>query len=103
MRLLVKESTTIRHSGISIGSIVWKGLRCKVAVVGDCSGLRLDIRTHAGNSSTSVATSDRPFKEDGTASVVVEDDSLVDHEAMIVVIDAEGHLVAQQKTIIGKE
>jgi hypothetical protein len=106
MKLCVSNSTATSQSSVTIGSVAWKGFRCKVtifATAGDFSSLRLDIRTHAGNSSTSVATTDRPFKEDGTASVVVEDDSLIDHQAMIVVIDASGHLVAQQETIIGKE
>ena len=67
------------------------------------SGLRPDIRTHAGNPSSAVTMSNRPFKEDGTASVVVEDDTLVGHEAMIVVVDANGQLVVQQSTIIGQE
>jgi hypothetical protein len=47
--------------------------------------------------------SDRPFKEDGTASVVVEDENLTDHEATIVIVDSQGQLVAQRATIIGKE
>ena len=106
MKLCVSNSKTGSQSSVTIGIVAWKGFRCKVnlfAIAGGFSGLRLDIRTHAGNSSTSVATAHRPFKEDGTASVVVEDDSLVDHQAMIVVIDAAGNLVAQQETIIGKE
>ncbi len=78
-------------------------MRCKVAIEGVVAGLRLDIRTHAGNPSSSVTMSDRPFKEDGTASVVVEDDNLIDHEATIVIVDAEGQLVAQRGTVIGKE
>jgi hypothetical protein len=90
-------------SSIKMQNIAWIGLRCKVAIEGFVSGLRLDIRTHAGNPSSSVTMSDRPFKEDGTASVVVEDENLADHEATIVIVDAQGHLVAQQSTIIGKD
>jgi hypothetical protein len=90
-------------SSIEIQDVVWKGMRCKVAIEGYMSGLRLDIRTHAGNPSSSVTMSDRPFKEDGTTSVVVEDENLADHEATIVIVDAQGQLVAQRGTVIGKE
>jgi hypothetical protein len=46
---------------------------------------------------------DRPFKEDGSASVAIEKDELLDQEATIVILDSQGELVAQQQTIIGKE
>ena len=90
-------------NSIEIQDVTWSGMRCKVAIEGFVSGLRLDIRTHAGNQSSTVTMSDRPFKEDGTASVVVEDENLVDHEATIVIVDGQGQLVAQQGTVIGKE
>jgi hypothetical protein len=45
----------------------------------------------------------KPFKEDGTSSVVVENEDKEGREAMIVVLDGEGRLVAQQSTIIAKE
>jgi hypothetical protein len=102
--LNVTSPTASKSSGsIAIQDVAWKGLRCKVVINGNTHGLRLDIRTHAGNSSSSVTMNDRPFKEDGSASVVVEDDSLTDHEATIVILDAQGALVAQQQTVIGKE
>jgi hypothetical protein len=102
--LNVTSPTASKSSGsIAIQDVAWKGLRCKVVINGHIHGLRLDIRTHAGNSSSSVTKNDRPFKEDGSASVVVEDDSLTDHEATIVILDAQGALVAQQQTVIGKE
>ena len=90
-------------NSIEIQDVTWSGMRCKVAIEGFVSGLRPDIRTHAGNQSSTVTMSDRPFKEDGTASVVVEDENLVDHEATIVIVDGQGQLVAQQGTVIGKE
>ncbi len=77
-------------------------MRCKVTIDGYVAGLRLDIRTHAGNSSTSLTTSDKPFKDDGTASVIVKDDNLEGHEATIVVIDAAGQLIGQRSTVIGQ-
>lgn len=89
--------------GIVIRDVVWQGMRCKVAIEGDPAGLQLSLRTHAGNPSTSVVRSVRPFKQDGTSSVVVDDDDLVGQEATIVVLHADGALVAQRATVIGRE
>ena len=101
--LTVSTSTPSGKAGaVEIREISWKGMRCKVAIDGDVTGLRLDIRTHAGNSATSLTMSDRAFKDDGTSSVVVNDDSLADHEATIVVIDALGQLVGQRATVVGQ-
>jgi hypothetical protein len=102
--LNITQSGKATGSGtVTIEQVSWKGLRCKVVLTGQFHGLRLDIRRHAGNSSTTVAMNDRPFKEDGSASVAIEKDELLDHEATIVILDAEGGLVAQQQTVIGKE
>jgi len=45
----------------------------------------------------------KPFKEDGTSSVVVEDEDLEGQEVTIVIIDDDGRLAAQCTTVIGKE
>jgi hypothetical protein len=81
--------------------VVWKGLRCTVAVDGDFSGLSLDVRRQAGNSSSSVVLGVKPLKDNGTASVVVEDEDMEGIEATVVLIDLNGSLVAQVATVIG--
>lgn len=86
-----------------ITDVAWKGLRCRVAVKGEASGLLLDLRTQPGNPSTSIVTGARPFKEDGTSSVVVEDGDLEGQEATLVVLNGQGGLVAQRRTVIPKE
>jgi hypothetical protein len=81
--------------------VVWKGLRCTVAVDGTFSGLLLDVRSEAGNSSSSMVVGCKAFKENGTASVVVEDEEMEGREATVVLIDSNGSLVAQIATVIG--
>jgi len=81
--------------------VVWKGLRCTVAVDGNFSGLSLDVRTQAGNSLSSVVVGSKPLRNNGTASVVVEDEDMEGREAAVVLIDANGSLVAQIATVIG--
>jgi hypothetical protein len=43
------------------------------------------------------------LKDNGTASVVVEDEELVGREAIVVLVDANGSLAAQIDTVIGGE
>ena len=43
----------------------------------------------------------KPLKDNGTASVVVEDEDMEGREATVVLIDANGSLVAQIATVIG--
>ena len=86
---------------VEFTDVLWKGLRCTVAVDGNFSDLTVDIRSEAGNSSSSVVVGAKPFKDSGTASVVVEDEDMEGREAMVVLIDTNGALVAQIATVIG--
>jgi len=100
---LTVSSGTGKHAvpSVEITDIAWKGLRCTVAVEGEFSGLSLDIRTQPGNASSSVIVSSKALKENGTASVVVENEELEGTLAALVLIDDKGNLVAQVETEIG--
>ena len=89
------------QAAVEITDITWKGLRCKVAVDGVFSGLLLDIRLQAGNSSSSVVMSVKAIKDNGTGSVVVEDEKLEGTSAVIVLLDEDGGLVSQATNVIG--
>jgi len=88
---------------VEITDVVWKGLRCSVAVEGDSSGLAIDLRMQAGDAKSSVLLGKKAkaLKGHGTASVVVEDEDLLGQEATLVVVDDNGGLVAQANTMIG--
>jgi hypothetical protein len=88
---------------IEIAKVNWKGLRCVVIVNGNYSALTLDIRRQAGNASSSIVKQTNQFRDDGTASVVVLDDSLEGESATIVLLNQDGTLAAQINTIIGGE
>lgn len=88
-------------ASVEFTDVVWNGLRCTVAVDGNFSGLSLDVRSQAGNSLSSVVVGSKPLKDNGTASVVVEDEDMEGREATVVLIDANGSLVAQIATVIG--
>jgi hypothetical protein len=88
---------------IEVTDVAWRGLRCTVAVDGKFSGLILDVRTEVGNPSSSAIVNSKPFKKNGTASVVIEDEEKEGFDAFIVVVDEKGTIVSQVSTIIGGE
>ena len=85
-----------------VTDIAWKGLRCMVAVDGQYGNLSLDIRTQAGDPTSSVVVSVKPLKDNGTASVVVENEELQGRDAFLVLLSASGELVAEANTVIGE-
>lgn len=81
----------------------WKGLRCKVSVEGSAPGLMVDLRLKPGNAESSLVLAKKPLDENGQASIVVEDEDHAGKAAALVVLGADGQLVAQLPTIVGGE
>ncbi|MCB0040510.1 MAG: hypothetical protein KDE23_12570, partial [Caldilinea sp.] len=59
-----------------------------------------DIRTQPGNPASSIAAP-KPFRSDGTASLLVENEDLAGYAAVVVVLDESGTLLAQMATVVG--
>lgn len=103
MELTVSEGAARRKPrAIEIESVDWKGLRCTVVVDGDVAGLSVDIRRQPGAAASSVVVSVKALKDNGTASVVVENEDLEGAESTLVLLDRDGRLVAQRATVIGR-
>lgn len=100
LTISLKSSLAFRTS-LEITDVVWKGLRCTVAVEGEISGLSLDLRTQPGNPSSSVVLSLKPLRKDGRASIVVENEDVEGDDATIVLLNQKNELVAQLDTTIG--
>jgi len=90
-------------ASLRITDVVWRGLRCKVAVEGEQGDFSLDLRLQAANPNTSIVMGVKPFRENGTSSVVVENEDMEGQKAIAVVLDAEGNLVAQYSTVVSEE
>ena len=101
MRLKVSMGQNQSAAQVEITDVKWTGLRCKVAVEGECSGIMADVRLNAGDAGTSVVMSVKPLNENGMGSVVVENDDVEGREAFLVLIDAGGAPIAQLATVIG--
>jgi len=97
-----KHTDTSKHDRITIPDIKWSGLRCSIEIEGDVRELLLDLRTSPADSLSSVALKVKDVKENGTASVVVEDESLEGEIVYIVLLNRnDGKVVKQISTIIG--
>lgn len=102
LELVVTRSGSASAKPVAeVTDIAWKGLRCTVVVDGQYANLFLDIRTQAGDPASSVVVSLKPLKDNGTASVVVENEELQGRAAFLVLLSATGELVAEANTVIG--
>jgi len=99
--VIEKDGPDTSGASVEITDIIWKGLRCNVAVDGDFSGLTVDIRTRPGDASSTIVMGVKSVKGNGIGSVVVEDEDLEGGEAFIVLLNEQGELVAQIPTKIG--
>lgn len=97
---------TVR-AGVRVGTdatvtdVTWRGLRCKI--VGGTAGpdLRVDLRTRPADPESSIVGGGKALAPDGRASCVVEGDALVGTAAVVVLLDANGTVVAKAPTTVG--
>lgn len=90
-----------KGASLTVTDIDWKGLRCNVIIDGATDGITADIRTDAGSETSSVAVSPKKFKDNGTVSLVVENEELEGTKVFFVCTNADGNLLAQTETVIG--
>ena len=83
----------------SIADVTWLGLRCRVRIERG-AGLSVALRTQVGRADSTIGPS-KPLDEDGAGSLLVADDELEGATVAVVVLDANGQVVARQSTIIG--
>lgn len=86
---------------VQIQSINWKGMRCSIRVEGAAPGISVDLRSKAGDPTSSVANSPREPDTDGYVSLVVEDDDRQGEAIFVVVLASNGLPCAQMHTTIG--
>jgi hypothetical protein len=97
--------TGANQAGIS-GRIVeakWTGAKCRVSVGGNCTGVRVDIRTSQSDPSTSFLT-DKQAREttpDGKVTVFLENDADIGKSAEIVLLDVSGSVISSLSTVLG--
>lgn len=86
---------------LQITDVVWKGLRCKIAVEGKSVGLFAEIRIHAGDKTSSITLTQKGFDRHRMVSLVVEDETYEGKEVTVVILDGNDSLIAQIPTKVG--
>lgn len=100
---VIPDLTVEREEGgtsqARITSVTWQGLRCVVQTeaVGE---VRADLRLGAAMG-PSVATTPKPVEEDGRVSLLMAGDEHEHEELTVVLLDADGTVLAQQTTRAG--
>jgi hypothetical protein len=101
LKMTVSPGSSIELKTINFREIVWRGQRCIIALDGSYNGLSIDIRMKPADPGSSIVFKHNQVREDGTASVVVENEDLHGQEAYIILINQENKLVSQNKTRVG--
>jgi hypothetical protein len=70
-------------------------------VEGTTDGLLADLRTKPADESTTLCTGPKPLDAEGRASLLVPDDEHVGMAAFLVIVDAEGAVLAKSTTCVG--
>jgi len=100
--VLSLESATggANQTKVSIDSVTWRGLRCAVMVSTDAADLSIDIWTKPAQTASSLLPKPK-LLVDGKASLAIADDDQLGAAAVVVVIDAQGHVVQKMATTVG--
>lgn len=85
---------------LEIGSVGWRGLRCFVEVPGG-NGLKVDLRLDRPNGESVAATV--KTVDEGAAALLLAEDSHEAAQLVVVVLDADGQVLAQRPTRVGEE
>ena len=83
-----------------INNYKWIGLRCRIELSGSYQGCQVDIRTRPADASSSLTTL-RKVAEDGSISLLVEDDEKIGESATIVVLNEQGQVLTKLLVEIG--
>ena len=99
--LTVRGNAKAVQNNLTITSVKWTGLRCRIEVIDAPEGSLIDIRTCAADPATSVVAAAKALDAQGHTSLVVPDDARAGDAAQLVVVSAIGQVLARQGTILG--
>lgn len=85
---------------VTIETVQWLGLRCRVVIKPAVEGLFADLRSKANDPKSSI-TQAKTFDKDGKAGLLVEDENLAGTATSVVVFDATGRVLSKTPTMVG--
>ena len=87
----------------TITTISWRGMRCRVDVDTNASGIFVDLRLNWKQAGSSIAAASKELTETGEASLAVSDDIHEGAAASVVLIDQSGRVLDYRPTTVGEE
>ena len=87
----------------AITTINWRGMRCRVDVDTNASGISVDLRLNWKQPSSSIAATSKELTETGKVSLAVSDDSHEGAAASVVLVDQAGRVLDYRATTVGEE
>jgi hypothetical protein len=101
-RILVRPAVGVAEAA-KIASVKWVGLRCRVTIEGVVPGLKVDLRGRVAEAKSKVeGGKPKELSEDGTVSLAVESPDDEGTAAHVVLISADGTVLASVLTTIGE-
>ncbi len=88
--------------GPEITKVTWLGLLCRIELTGAGHGVVVDIRGLAADAATSIAERAKETTTTGKASLSVPDEDHEGQPAHLVLVGANGGLLADRDVIVGK-
>jgi hypothetical protein len=97
---------TVTSSGAAaaigkIGSIEWKGLRCRVKVEGAPAGSRLDLREKVADAQSTLADKVVAVKDDGSGLLFAREEGDSGKAAFVALIGADDQVCGKAQTVVG--
>lgn len=99
--ITVSQKQGAKSQPVVIEDVNWRGLRCRIRVTGITPGMHVDMRTKAGDASTSLLRALATPGVDGSVSLLVEDEDRMGEAVLIVVVQHDGTVSKQMSTIVG--
>lgn len=87
----------------TIVEIIWRGMRCRVAVRTNASGVMVDLRLNWKQAASSIAASAKELATNGEVSLAVSDDKHEGAAASVVVLDSAGRVLDYKPTTVGED
>jgi hypothetical protein len=95
-------AAAMRTGGPEITKVKWLGLLCRIEVSGIGHGIVADLRALPADPSTSIAEETKVTLGAGKVSLVVPDEEHEGERAHLVLVAADGQIVAQREVLVGK-
>lgn len=98
--LIVERGTEVIKAKIE--SVRWRGMRCRVTVKTNATGVQVDLRLYPRKEESSIVMAPKEVDEGSEVSLAVKDDKHEGAAAIVVLLDAAGHVLDQQPTQVGE-